>query len=100
ANRAIAFQDAQFMLDKIEADLEGVKAMWNWRSRQAAGSHVESDMPGVIDPRSLGQTNFPDNLRPHVQRGCRLLPLCKRKRRPKFVALVTGNLHLLIVHST
>ena len=40
------------------------------------------DVPGVIDPWSPGQTNFADDLRPHVQRNRGILPLCKRQSRP------------------
>src|SRR6266567_6711260 len=54
----------------------------------------------MIDPRSLGQANLADNLRPHMQRGSCLLPLPKREIRPKLLAFVIGNLHLVTAFSS
>jgi hypothetical protein len=64
----------QHVVDEIEIDLELARPVWNGRRRQAARSHVKRDMPGVIEPRRLGQPNLADNLRRQMQRAARLLP--------------------------
>ena len=82
------------MINEIETNLEDVKAVRNRRSSQAACGEVERNVPRVVNPRRLREANLADDLRPHVERLRRLLPLRKRQSRPKLIAFVTGNLHL------
>jgi hypothetical protein len=39
-------------------------------------------MPGVVGPWTEHHPNLADDLGPHVQSNGRILPLCKRQRRP------------------
>jgi hypothetical protein len=40
-------------------------------------------MPGMIDPRHLCHPDLPDDLRPHVKSGVRLLPCVERETGPR-----------------
>jgi len=79
---AIACENAQLVIDEIKAYLERARTVRYGRSGQASRSHVERDVPGVVDPRTQGQPNFADNLRPQVKSNGRVLPLGKRQSWP------------------
>ena len=47
---AVAGRDPQGMIDEIEVDLKGSRAIRNRRRRQPARGDIERDMPGMIEP--------------------------------------------------
>ena len=75
-DRAIVFQNEQIVIDKIEIDLERVVRVRDWRRAKAARSQIKCDVPGMIDPRRQHESDFADDLRPHMKRGAGLFPIC------------------------
>src|SRR6202011_5722353 len=73
--RAVAFQNPKLVIDEIETNLKRVSSMRNRRSRQAAGSDIKRDVPGMVGPRGQGQPDLTDNLGPHVERGEGVFPV-------------------------
>jgi hypothetical protein len=59
---SVACLDTKQMVDEIEVDLKNSFAERNRGGREPARRHVESDVPGMIEPWSLRQSNFADNL--------------------------------------
>ena len=78
-------------LDEVKTDLERIKAMRDRRSRQAARSQVERDVPGMIDPWREREANLADDLRPHVKGFGGGLPFGERQSWPKLIALLLGQ---------
>ena len=62
------------MVDEIEVDLKNSFAEGNGRGREPTRSHVKGDVPGVIEPRSLRQPNFADDLGPQLKRRAAIPP--------------------------
>jgi hypothetical protein len=61
---SVACLDTKQVVDEIEVDPKNAFAELNWRGREPARRHVESDVPRMIEPWSLRQSNFADNLSP------------------------------------
>src|SRR5262249_10350647 len=89
--RAIAFQDAQSVIDKIKTYLERVRAMRNWRSRQTARGQIKGDVPGMVRPWCKLEPDFPYDLRPHVKRGAGVFPIQVIKLRPMHQSSSTSS---------
>jgi hypothetical protein len=58
SQRYLPLLDTKQMVDEIEVDLKNSFAERNRRGREPARRHVESDVPGMIEPWSLRQSNF------------------------------------------
>src|SRR5207302_11042251 len=63
---AVIDADPQAVLDKIEIDLEGARAMRHRRRGETTAGDVERHLPPVIDHRRLRQADLANYLRPHV----------------------------------
>jgi len=70
----VARLDRELMSDEIEVDLECPVSVWDRRGREPAGRDQQRNMPGMIDPGTLGDPNLADDLHPHVQGGAGLAP--------------------------
>jgi hypothetical protein len=57
--RAIVDADPQAMLDKIEIDLEGARAIGDWCGGETRSGEVERYLPPVIDHRRLHKRILP-----------------------------------------
>ena len=79
---AVIDTNPQVVLDKVEIDLKGARAMGDRRRRKATGGDVERHLPPVIDHLGLRQADLADDLRPHVQRGAGFIPGRRRQARP------------------
>jgi len=44
--------------------------------RESTGGHIEGHMPPMVHRWTQGEPNLPDNLRPHMEGGIRVLPGC------------------------
>jgi hypothetical protein len=59
---AVAHRDEQPMVDEIEVDLELAQPVRDRQRCEATRGDVEGRVPGVIEPRGLGQPNLADDL--------------------------------------
>src|SRR5205807_3062305 len=72
--RAVAGLYAQRVVNEIEVDLENPFAIRYGRGSQAAGGHVERDVPRMIEPGCLRQPDLAYDLRPQMKRRAGLPP--------------------------
>ena len=79
----------QPVLDEVELDFERSSPVWNGRSRQSSRAYIQRSIPPMILEWRKGQADFPDDLRPHVQRVVGVLPFAQRQRGP----VLFGPLH-------
>ncbi len=82
---AVAAFDGQFVIDKVELDLEDAILVVHGRSGQAARRNIKRDIPPMIDERRCCHSDLPDDLRPHVQRRQGVLPVFQDKKRPGLI---------------
>src|SRR4029077_6074647 len=80
--RAIVAAHPEHMIDEIELELKVPHPIGNWRGAQAPDRDIERDMPGMIEPRSLGHADLADDLAPKVQGRIAVLPCLVRKLWP------------------
>jgi hypothetical protein len=73
---AVIDADPQAMLDKVEIDLKGVRAVGDRRGGKTAAGDVERHLPPVIDHWRLRQADLADDLRPYVECGAGFVPAC------------------------
>src|SRR6185437_14484984 len=66
AARPVADVDPERVVVEIEEHLERSLAIGDQGSRKTPGSDIEGDVPAMVEPRSLLQTNLSDDLRPQV----------------------------------
>ncbi len=78
----VARLHAQNMLDEVEVDVDRSIAERYRRRTEAARRHVESDVPGVVDPGRSGEPDLPDDLGPPVERRAGVLPALVGDSRP------------------
>src|SRR5207247_7192420 len=81
-HRALTGLDQEPVVDEVEIELERPRAVRDRGRRQPARGHVEGDVPRVVDPGTPGQADLPDDLRPPVQRGVRVLPVLQGQAWP------------------
>jgi hypothetical protein len=79
---AVVDADPQAVLDKVEIDLEGARAMGDRRGGQATAGEVKRHLPPVIDHWRLRQADLADDLGPHVERGAGFVTGGHRQARP------------------
>ena len=89
----VAGLDKQLMIEEIELDLERPGEIRNGGSREPSGTHIKRDMPGVIDPGTLDEPNFADDLSPHMQGRESAAPRLQRKARPSFFTRIRQACH-------
>ena len=78
SRRAIGDADDDMVIDEVEFDRKGSRAVRQRPGRQAAAGHMEGDTPRLIDGRRLGERHFTNDLHPHVQRRIGVLPFVVR----------------------
>src|SRR6185437_10612645 len=79
---AVADDDVEHMLDKIELNLEGAGAVRHGRGAEAARGEIQRHVPAVIHPGSLRETYLADNLGPELQSVASVPPCGVRQLRP------------------
>ena len=70
----MAARDVEFVIDKVKLHLEEDLAVRHRGRGETTSGDVKRDVPPVVYERRLSKTNLADDLRPHVQRGTRVLP--------------------------
>ena len=80
--RAVAGGNPQGVIEKVEFDLEGARAIWNRRGRQSARGDVQRDVPGMVQPGFAREPDLADDLGPQLQRFASLTPRRGRQFRP------------------
>ena len=71
------------VVEEVEPDLEGLRAVGDRRGRQAPRVQVERNVPPVIERGRQRQADLARDLRPHVERGAGVLPLGQGQLRPE-----------------
>ena len=87
SDRPAAGPDQQLVVYEVEINGERVGRMGDRRGRQSAGSHVQGDLPPVIDHGRMSESNLADDLRPHVQCVSRRSPVVEPQARPRAITL-------------
>ena len=81
---ALCRMDLKGMVDEVEIDLNNPRAVRHRRRGEPAGRDVERHAPPVADHRRERQSDFPDDLHPHVERRIGLSPRVQRQVGPDF----------------
>jgi hypothetical protein len=74
--------EAQGVVHEVELQGEGARAVRDHTGGQPARRDIERRLPGMIQPRRLGEPHLADDLGPEVQRRIGLAPFSVRQRRP------------------
>ncbi len=69
-------------MDKVELDFKHASTVRDRRRRQASCVHEQSDIPEMVFQRRERQADFPNDLRPHVQRAIGGFPFFQRQGGP------------------
>jgi len=75
ARFAAAGLDFERVVDEIETNFEDAFVLGNGGGGEAAGSDVESGAPPMIKVGAESETDFADDLRPHVEGGTGVFPV-------------------------
>ena len=81
-HRSFACPEDELVLDEVELRVERAGPVEHGAGREAPGSDAEGDVPPVVLRRSEREAGLSDDLRPHVERGVRVLPCLERQVRP------------------
>ena len=68
AEVAVAGAHPQHVIDEVEIDLEGARAVGDRRRGEPARGDVERHVPGMIEPGRAREPDLADDLRPQLQR--------------------------------
>ena len=79
----------QLMIHKVELDIQHIVAILHRRRPQPPRRDIQRHIPPMVLQRSQRQSRLPHDLRPHMQRIRRSLPLSPRQLRP--LRLAPGN---------
>ena len=74
--------DYELMVNKIKTYLEGDSAIRYYRCTQTSSSQIKRNVPRMIRPWRMRQTNLANNLRPHMQGGDSIGPFTIGQCRP------------------
>ena len=82
SRRAVGATDDEHVVDEVEDDVERAPLVRNRGGGEATRRHVERHVPPMVLLRGERHPHLADDLRPHVERGVRVLPARERQRRP------------------
>jgi hypothetical protein len=87
------------VLYEVKPQFERPLAVWDARCSQAAGSHIQWDIPPVVDERRQPQTDFANHLRPQVEGCTGIFPGIKRELGPAIRLIGEDRRHELAMQS-
>ena len=80
--RSFAGLNNQVVIKEIELCFEDTAMVGDWGSGETARADVERHFPPMVDERAQSQSDFADDLGPHVKRIAGILPGFERQGRP------------------